>query len=316
MPTEYNAQILKLDLPEQDTLKNDAERCSADPGMLQSIGRAVGHQVRVTRAHNPGFFALYTVVQPNPPADLSDPNRANVVRTGLTGRERLGTPDEMDAVVQAAVVDAEPSTSGVRFFEVAEDDQTQAYFIAIAPHGGDIEKHTDDEAEHLRRELASNGYPATTWMCKGFGDGPGPKGALDRWHITSTDLNPESFPLLKGIATRKFCYGVAFHGFSKRSDEADLYIGGGASDTLKRAIRKELVAANLPLQIKIATKDDDKKFQGRSENNLINRLAAQGIHIEQSADAREFSEKIAKAIATVYRSPIRRFLCALTNLVR
>jgi hypothetical protein len=135
-------------------------------------------------------------------------------------------------------------------------------------------------------------------MCKGFGDGL--KGASDRWHITSTDLNPASFPLLSTIATRKFCHGVAFHGFAKRADDADLYIGGGASDTLKRAIRKELVAANLPLQIRIATKDDNPKFQGRSPDNLINRLAAQGIHIEQSAEARKFSEKIANAIATVY----------------
>src|SRR4029453_10847627 len=101
MPTEYNAQILKLDLPDQDTLKNDAERCSADPGMLQSIGRAVGHQVRITRAENPGLFALYPVAQANPPADLSDPSRANVVRTGQAGRERLGTTAEMGAVVQA-----------------------------------------------------------------------------------------------------------------------------------------------------------------------------------------------------------------------
>jgi phage replication-related protein YjqB (UPF0714/DUF867 family) len=314
MPTEYNARILKLDLPEQDTLKNDAERCSADPGMLQSIGRDVGHQVRIMRADNPGFFALYTVAEANPPADLGDPSRANVVRTGLAGRERLGTPVEMEAVVEATVVDAAPPPSGVRFFEIAEDDRTQAYFIAIAPHGGKIEEHTDDEAEHLGRELASNGYPATTWICKGFGDGP--KGAFDRWHITSTDLNPASFPLLSGIATRKFCHGVAFHGFSKRPDDADVYIGGGASDTLQRAIRSELQAANMPLQIRIATKDDDPKFQGRSADNLINRLAAQGIHIEQSGEARKFSKKIAEAIATVYRSRIKRFLCALTNLLR
>ena len=73
MPTEYNARILKLDLPEQEALKNDAERCSADPGMLQSIGRDVGHQVRITRADNPEFFALYTVAQANPPADLAIP---------------------------------------------------------------------------------------------------------------------------------------------------------------------------------------------------------------------------------------------------
>jgi hypothetical protein len=164
------------------------------------------------------------------------------------------------------------------------------------------------------KHSAQNGYPATSWFCKGFGDDL--QGAFDRWHITSTDLNPECLPLLKGIATRKFCHGVAFHGFAKQADDADLYIGGGASDPLKGAILCELEAANLSLQIRIATEDDDPKFQGRKPENLINRLAAQGIHIEQSAEAREFSERIAKAIATVYRSPIRRFLCALTNLFR
>jgi hypothetical protein len=58
--------------------------------MLSPLGRAVGHQVRIKRKDVPGFFALYTVKQANPPADLSDPSRANVVRTGQTGRERLG----------------------------------------------------------------------------------------------------------------------------------------------------------------------------------------------------------------------------------
>lgn len=311
MPTEYIAQILQLDLPEQEKLKNDAERCSADPEMLQSIGRDVGHQVRITRADNPKLFAIYTVAHANPPADLGDPSRANVVRTGLTGRKRLsppdvGTPDEMNVIVRATVVDAGPPTNGARFFEVDNDvDQTQTYFIAIAPHGGDIEELTDDQAEFLRGELASNGHPATSWVCKGFGDLL--QGASDRWHITSTDLNPACFPRLSGIATRKFSHGVAFHGFSKGPEEADLadlYIGGGASDSLKRAIwkaiRKELVAANLHMPIKIATDDDDPKFQGWRPANLINRLAAQGIHIEQSSRAREYGEKIAKAIATVY----------------
>ena len=58
VPTEYDAQILKLRLPEQDALKNDAERCSADPVVLNSIGRAVGHQVRIKRKDDPRFFAL------------------------------------------------------------------------------------------------------------------------------------------------------------------------------------------------------------------------------------------------------------------
>lgn len=314
MPTKYEARILKLDLPEQDALKNDPERCSADPAMLESIGRAVKHQVRIKRADDARFVALYTVSVANPQGDLSNPSRANVVRTGQAGRERLGTPDEMKAVVQATVVDTAPPRDGLRFFEVAIDDRTQAYFIAIAPHGGAIEPRTDDEAKRLRLELVSNAYPATMWTCEGYGDTL--KGAFDRWHITSTDLHPASFPLLQTITTRTFCHGIAFHGFSKRPGDADLYIGGRASDSLKREIRDALKDASLPVHIRIATKDDDPKFQGASPENLINRLAAQGIHIEQSAEAREFSVNIVKAIATVYRSPRKRLLCAWTNLVR
>jgi phage replication-related protein YjqB (UPF0714/DUF867 family) len=317
MPAEYDAQILKLRLPEQDALKNDAERCSADPTMLSPLGRAVGHQVRIKRKDVPGFFAVYTVKQANPPADLSDPGRANVVRTGQTGRERLGATDEMAAVVHRTVVDTAPlpgEPNEVRFFEVAEDNGKQTYLIAIAPHGGAIEEHTDEEAEQVRRELVSQGYPASTWTCKGYGDDL--KGASDRWHITSGDLHPASFPQLQRLITRKFCYGVAFHGFSKRPSEADVYIGGGAAQSLKRAIKKVLEALSLPMKIQIATTTDDPKFQGSSPDNIINRLAAQGVHIEQSAQARKFSKDIARAIVTVYRSRSRSLFCAWMKLLR
>jgi phage replication-related protein YjqB (UPF0714/DUF867 family) len=314
MPTEYDAQILKLRLPEQDELKNDAERCSADPAALNSIGRTVGHQVRIERKDDPRFIALYTVKQANPPDDLSDPSRANVIRTGQAGLERLGTTAEMKAVVHATVVDPAPPPSGVRFFEVAKDDGRQTYLIAVAPHGGLIEEHTDEEAERVRRELVSSGYPASAWACKGFGDGL--KKAFDRWHITSTDLHPDCFPLLQPLIARKFCYGVAFHGFDKRPSEADVYIGGRASQNLKRAIKHELDALNLPIDVKIATTADNPKFQGVSSDNLINRLATQGIHLEQSADARKSSEDIARAIVTVYRSRWRRLVCAWMNFWR
>src|SRR5262245_33268462 len=205
MPTEYDAQILKLRLPEQDALKNDAERCSADPTMLSPLGRAVGQQVRIKRKDVPGFFALYTVKQANPPSDLSDPSRADVVRTGQTGRERLGATGELAAVVQATVVDAAPlpgEPNEVRFFEVAEDSCKQTYVIAIAPHGGAIEEHTDEQAEQVRRELIAQGYPASMWICKGYGDEL--KGASDRWHITSGDYIQLASPSYNGLSRENF----------------------------------------------------------------------------------------------------------------
>ncbi|MGA7392228.1 MAG: poly-gamma-glutamate hydrolase family protein [Terrimicrobiaceae bacterium] len=310
MPTEYPAQILQLRLPEQNDLKNDSERCSADPVKLESIGRSIGQQVRITRSDRPNFVAVYTVKQANPDYDVVDPKRDNVVRTGKTGRERLGTDAEMAAVVQAKVVDDPPKPGkpdAARFFELADDDGKQPYFIAIAPHGGEIERHTDEQAEQAVRELTAACFPASSWLCKGDGDKD--KGAFDRWHITSEDIQPACFPLLEPLVSRTFCYGVAFHGFQRKEDEADIYIGGAGSPLLKLSIERALIALKLPIKIKISTRYDKPKFQGFSPENIINRLAASGIQLEQSHQAREYCAEIACAVAKVFASRLRHLFC-------
>jgi phage replication-related protein YjqB (UPF0714/DUF867 family) len=302
MSAEYEAQILKLRLPAQNALKNEAERCSADPLTLESIGRSLGQQVRIKRRDDPSFFALYTVKIANPDADRSDPGGANIVRTSKPGRDRLGTSAEMEAIVQARVVDAAPQPGepdGVRFFEEADDDGEQTYFLAIAPHGGMIEEHTDEQAAETARHLITAGFQASWWLCKGYGNEA--KGALERWHITSTDLHQACFPLLESLMSRRFCYGIAFHGFQHRNDEADVYIGGGAPQPLKVVIKKALDDLDLPIKVKISTDDDSPKFQGFSPDNLINRLATHGIHIEQSTHARKkFYGEIARAISKLF----------------
>ena len=304
MPTEFTARILKLQLPEQDELKNASERCSANPAMLNSIGRAIGEQVRIIRRDSPNFVAVFTAKQANPDADLGDPQLATVVRMGQTGRERLGKAEEMEAIVQGKVVDDAPEPGRASFFELADGEREQAYFIAIAPHGGGIEPHTDEQAQHARSELNAVGVPASFWLCKGEGDRD--QGAFDRWHITSEDIQPACFPLLEPLASRNFCYGVAFHGFDRNEDEADVYIGGGAALPLKRAVEKALTDLNLSIQVKISTCGDKPKFQGFSPENIINRLATSGIQLEQSRTAREqFGREIASAVAKVFASPGR-----------
>jgi phage replication-related protein YjqB (UPF0714/DUF867 family) len=301
MPTEYTAEISKLRLPEQDDLKNESEGCSANPTTLKSIGREIGQQVRITRSNVPNFVAVYTVKQPNPDSDLGDPELASVVRTGQTGRERLGTPEEMGAIVQAKVVDDAPASRAFRFFELADGDEKRAYLIAIAPHGGEIEPHTDKQVQQVITELKAASVPASFWLCKGFGDRD--KGAFDRWHITSEDIQPACFPLLEPLASRTFCYGIAFHGFDRTDDDADIYIGGGASLPLKRAVEKALIDLNLPIEVKISTCNDKPKFQGFSPENIINRLASRGIQLEQSREARQkFGQQVAVAVAKVFAS--------------
>jgi phage replication-related protein YjqB (UPF0714/DUF867 family) len=313
MQTEYKPRILKLRLPEQNVLKNTPERCSADPVMLDCIGRSLGQQVRIKRRDNPRFFALYTVKLANPDADRNDPRRGNVVRTGKAGRERLGTKAEMEAIVQAKVVDAAPQPEepdAVGFFDVADDDGKQAYFIAIAPHGGMIEKHTDEEATETVHQLLGAGFQASWWLCKGYGDAA--KGASDRWHITSTDLHPKCFPLLQSLMSRRFWYAVAFHGFQRRHNEADVYIGGAASRSLKVTIKEALNDLDLPIKVKISTRHDSPKFQGFSAENITNRLATRGgIHLEQSAQARKYYLEIARAVAHAFVSRLRSLVCIL-----
>jgi phage replication-related protein YjqB (UPF0714/DUF867 family) len=117
--------------------------------------------------------------------------------------------------------------------------------------------------------LRTAGFPASAWLCKGFGDDN--KGASDRWHITSDDINPASFPLLGSLMSRQFFYGVAFHGFARQEGEKDIYIGGRAAMPLKAAVQRALNRLGLPLQIKVSTGEDRPKFQGSRRENVINR---------------------------------------------
>jgi phage replication-related protein YjqB (UPF0714/DUF867 family) len=309
----YDARILKLRLPEQDSLQNDAERCSADPASLANIGRAVGQQVRIRRRDDSRFVAVFTVNQANP----DSPGRPDVVRTGLTGRERLGDGAEFEeSAVEAGVLDAPGECTGVKFFELAEDTGHQSYFVVIAPHGGKIEEHTDEQAAAVVRQLRTVGFPASMWACKGFGDAT--KGASDRWHITSDDIHPASFPLLGSLMSRRFFYGVAFHGFAQHGDEADIYVGGAAPRRLKAAVRRALVDRLDPsLNVKISTRQDSPKFQGSRPENVINRLApSRGVHLEQSARARVFHKEIAGAVGSVFASPWRWLAWTLLGVFR
>ena len=143
----------------------------------------MGHQVRIERKDDPRFFALYTVKLANPPEDVSDPSRVNVVRTGQAWRERLGTTVEMKAVVHATVVDTAPPPSGARFFEMAEKNGRQTYLIAVAPHGGAIEERTDEEAEIVKRELVSSCFLHPRGSAKDMG-------TTSRKHLTAGTSRP------------------------------------------------------------------------------------------------------------------------------
>ena len=291
----YPASVKRSIQVEQQDLIDDEEHCSADPAALATVGCAVGRQVRIIRSSSQ--YALYTVKMPR------DEIQDNIVRMGADGRSRLGTTDEFAATLSTQVPDltlteAEAAARN-EFVERLADNGTHEGLVAIAPHGGQIELYTDEQAERVAEVLATKGV--SSWRCKGY-DANGD--AHERWHITSTDIHPASFPKLGRIISRGYRYAVAFHGFGG----SGVLVGGGASDSLKREVEAaiERAVSGSGLWVRIAQPGDE--LGGTSPRNVVNRLTgggANGVQIEQSYSARKYhGTAIADAVAGVYRSKL------------
>jgi len=281
----------------QEDLKDRREHCAPAARVLVSLGGGPGQQVRI---HNGDEVALYTV------SELLHETTDSVVRMGPGGRQRLKSNGEFEGVLDTKVVD--PDLSDERAREAGElverlaDNGTQTHLIAIAPHGGGIEDHTDEQAERVAERLGPE--LASAWRGKGWGPNGGP-GSFDRWHITSTDLNPVSFPLLRSVMSRRFTHAVAFHGFN---DEPGVLIGGTAPTEMKEALRQAIQDV-LPVALGVRVAGPDERYGGDDPDNIVNRLSpCGGIQIEQGSDPRDdHGLEIADVVADFFRpAPARR----------
>ena len=291
----YVASVRKALADSQQDLIDHREHCSADPARLAAVGRALGHQVRIKR--NNSQYGLYTVTE------LRQESPDTIVRMGETGRQRLNATNEFNATLDSQVPhpsfsDAE-AESNSEFVERLEDDGAHTGLIVIAPHGGDIERFTDLQAERVASRLAARA--ASSWRCKGWKRGGG---AFDRWHITSTEIHEASFPRLNSVIFRGFTHAVAFHG----ADAPEILIGGAAPGSLKEEIKTAINAAIAGSGIPVRIASPDEGFGGDSPRNIVNRLTANGangIQIEQSLDARtNHWQDIADAVAKVYDAKV------------
>jgi phage replication-related protein YjqB (UPF0714/DUF867 family) len=145
-------------------------------------------------------------------------------------------------------------------------------------------------AERLGPQLAS------AWRVKGWRPGGG---AFNRWHITSTDLNPTCFPLLDSVMSRRFTHAVAFHGFD---DEPGVLIGGTAPVETKEGLRQAIQDV-LPAGLDVRVALPNERFGGDDPNNIVNRLSPCGaIQIEQGPSPRDdHGCAIADAVADFFR---------------
>ncbi|MCA1691818.1 MAG: poly-gamma-glutamate hydrolase family protein [Actinobacteria bacterium] len=209
---------------------SNGERCAANHSDLKRIGKGPGQQVRVSRSEE--ALALYTVEK----VSLDTPRSLEMTGAGM---RRLNGPNQFDVTVDAQVVregvtDEEASARG-EFVERLTAGRARKLCV-IAPHGGKIERYTDAQAEHVGAALKA----ATPWVwtCKGWGLD---NDAFARWHITSTDISPESFPFLKRMIRARFTHAISFHGFDiSNFPGPEVRIGGLADPALKELVRKAI----------------------------------------------------------------------------
>ena len=268
----------------------DHEHCAADPALLAELGAEPGQQARITTC---GVTALFTLVE-SPMRDHLDE-----VFLTPTGLSRLGTSDHVEAFIDLRVVRDEVDENEVRdrseFIEHLVDLTAHRILIAVAPHGGAMERHTDHQAEYMTRILGLD--RASTWMCKGWHRGGG---AFAKWHITSRDISERSFPLLNTIMPRRFRHAVAFHGY--HGDE--VLIGGGADLAVKTKLQTTITEALSGSGISVRVVPPGQQYDGYDPANLVNRITSgnSGIQIEQSRQVRRRHwTAVAEAVAHVYR---------------
>ncbi|MGY2124763.1 poly-gamma-glutamate hydrolase family protein [Nocardia gipuzkoensis] len=248
-----------------------------------------GQQARIiTRSGT----ALFTLIESSTFSSREE------IQLSPAGLRRLGRRVADTAAIDLRAVrsdlTAHVAMAAGELIETLSDTGQHRNVIAIAPHGGTIEKYTDRQAEIVYEHLGPN--RASRWDCRGWQCGGG---AFTKWHITSTNISERSFPLLRQVARRKFRHAVAFHGC--RSEE--VLIGGRGDHTLKQELHEAISRTLTGTAVPVRLLAPDDRYAGSAPENLVNRLAhdGNGIQLEQGPTARrDHWATIAQAVAEVY----------------
>jgi hypothetical protein len=174
--------------------------------------------------------------------------------------------------------------------------------FVCAPYGGDMYVNTDAQAVRIASELSQS-----AWIAKGYNRGGG---ALDRWYIEPTLINPRSYHAFSDLVDYEDAGGSIF-GSSRAYDQADfgllltgmeregIIIGGLAPDALKSLLHSRISqalarvgAGDIPIRISRSGAQS-----GTDVNNIANRVSEDGGHGIQLAQGPEVLRKYWKVVA-------------------
>ena len=160
-----------------------------------------------------------------------------------------------------------------------EYNYINSYISIIAPHGGKIEKYTDE----IAKEIASNKYNYYAFI--------GSKKEHNReLHITSHKFNePKAIELVE-----KSDITISIHGCKDETERDNLIYLGGLNDNFKNIIMLELINNGFEVSF--------DKFKGKEPLNICNRSKENGVQIELTKQVREgekLREKFIESIINV-----------------
>ena len=169
-----------------------------------------------------------------------------------------------------------------------------ARIISAAPHGGDVEPETAEQAITVAETTPS----CSVWGCRGYDEGGN---AFDTWHEPSHLISPGDYAYLPEIKRLEFETAVTYHGYSPSLDvpHPDVYVGGGAPDRVLQQVADEIRGC-ADVEVWIAEQGDGlyREYSGTDPHNLTNWLADKGIQLEQTYSARqEHGTQIAEGVA-------------------
>lgn len=288
-------------IPPEDILKN-RKTVLIQERSIQGLGIRKGEQIRLHvkgGVHGEIKPAVYTIREDAPftpeggKAYMSEENmkRIDAIPKDYLVPTAYG-PHESISSLQVA----RDNNEYIERYLPGKD--TYINYAIIAPHGGQVEKHTAEQAIYVRNQIRT-GF----WASYGFGETDA--AATERWFIPSAEMSENSYP---GLEKLRANFRVELHG-KHDLDVSGIHIGGLASLESKNILRDNIRAA---LQKSGGGSIDVNTYQssshkGTNPHRIANRSADQtGIVIFQEPSVkeeywREIAEGITNGIVDIHK---------------
>ncbi len=262
------------------------DRCRLSRHLADELDLSAGSHVRVDE----GRYSTYYRVQ-----EIDDAPAAPIV-VHEDHLDRFGIDGET-TVELSTTIPQESRTEARKGGGLAEtllDDGSQDRILLTAPHGGAVERGTDEMAERTYELLERAGVSASLWMLHGHNlPGDSDVTAHRRWHVGKLADGIDGYPGLQRIADREFDLVVGFH----RSGYDQIEVGGRIG-----AATRERVAERLRERTgrDVWTDLDRLRLPGthpRISTNYLSKDGERGLHLECTPGTCDrYAEQAAQAV--------------------